>query len=140
MFVKLLDTRCKPVRKTPGSSGFDLKARVEHTTVIRPNQTTTIPLGFKISLPMGKELQIRSRSGMSLKGLCIANQPGTVDSDFRGEVTAIMINNSNSDFLINPYDRICQGVICDVDMSDLEFVDELDNTVRGEGKFGHTGV
>ena len=129
-----------PHRKTEGASGMDLYAAVEDTVVINPGEVSLIPTGIAIAVPAGYECQIRSRSGLSLKqGLFCLNSPGTVDSDYRGEIKVILANFSKEERMIKRGERIAQMVICSYEKVDLVEVHELDNTERGSGGFGSTG-
>jgi dUTP pyrophosphatase len=127
-----------PKYATPGSAGFDLAAiqQIE----IAPGETELVKTGLAVAVPHGFELQVRPRSGTSLKtGLRVANAPGTVDSDYRGEVCVIMTNIGNTTQIINAGDRIAQGVICPVYQIEFEETDTLDDTQRGSNGFGSTG-
>jgi dUTP pyrophosphatase len=129
-----------PAYSTSGSSGMDIRADVQEDNVILPNQTTLIPTGFYIEVPIGYEAQIRPRSGLAIKhNISILNTPGTIDSDYRGEVKIILTNFGREDFLIKRGDRIAQLVIAPVVQAEFEEVASLQQTVRGEGGFGHTG-
>ena len=144
---KLHEDAVVPKYGTPGAAGFDLVA-VEDT-YIKPGETKLVKTGFAIAVPEGYEMQVRPRSGLSLKtSLRVANSPGTVDSDFRGEVCVIAHNaagpygNQGGDLnaiVINKGDRIAQGVICPVMKVEFDVVDSLDETKRGEGGYGSTG-
>lgn len=128
-----------PKYATSGSSGLDLRANANAT--IARGRWALIPCGFRIQIPDGYEGQIRPRSGLAWKfGLTILNTPGTIDSDYRGEVKVIMMNLSQEDFEINRLDRIAQLVICPVIKATLIVVDDLDETERGSGGLGSTGV
>lgn len=129
-------------RKTPGSSGIDLFAAIN--SPIRLNiigAKALVPTGISIALPMGYEAQVRPRSGLSAKhGVTVLNTPGTVDSDYRGEIYVIMILLAQGKFTVEPGDRIAQLIINEITYPEIEYVDELDDTSRGEGGFGHTGL
>lgn len=130
-----------PAYATPGSSGMDVRAFLNHPIVLQPLERVLVPTGLYLQLPRGYECQIRPRSGMSLKhGITIANTPGTVDSDYRGEIGIIVINLSKDPFVINDGERICQMVITKYDRVEWEQVERIDETVRGDGAFGHSGV
>lgn len=130
-----------PAYATPGSSGMDVRAFVNHPIVLQPLERVLVPTGLYLQLPRGYECQIRPRSGLALKhGITIANAPGTVDSDYRGEVGIIVINLSKEPFVINDGERICQMVIARYDRVEWEQVDRIDETVRGDGGFGHSGT
>jgi dUTP pyrophosphatase len=126
-----------------GDSGFDLTAGIDKPITLEPNETKLVPNGFKLSIPNNTEVQVRSRSGLSLKhGIVVKNSPGTVDSGYRGEVATILYNSSDKPFTINPGDRIAQGVLCPILKARFTFVNdgELDSSTRGTGGFGSTGV
>jgi len=123
-----------------GASGMDLFAAVTEPVIIQPKEFELIPFGIKIAIPDGFEAQIRPRSGLSAKyGIGLLNSPGTVDSDYRGEVKVILFNFGKEPFVINRGDRIAQMVISSVVKAILIEQDQLDETSRGEGGFGHTG-
>lgn len=130
------------LRKTPGSSGFDLFAAIKKP--IRLNiigHRVTIPTGISVALPIGYECQVRPRSGLSHNhGVTVLNTPGTIDSDYRGEIGVIMVLLGQGKFTVEPGDRIAQLVINEVIYPEIEYVDELDDTSRGAGGFGHTGL
>ncbi len=130
-----------PKYMTSGSSGMDLFAAVDETVTIQPKEFDIIPLGIKISLPEGFEAQIRTRSGLAAKhGIGLLNSPGTIDSDYRGEIKVILFNFSNKPFIVNRGDRIAQMIIAQVVKANLLECDQLDDTERSEGGFGHTGI
>lgn len=129
-------------RKTPGSSGIDLFAAIN--SPIRLNiigHRVMIPTGISVAVPMGFENQVRPRSGLSHKhGVTVLNTPGTIDSDYRGEIGVIMVLTGKGKFTVEPGDRIAQLVVQEVIYPEIEYVDELDDTSRGAGGFGHTGL
>jgi len=128
-----------PRYMTDGAAGMDLFAALESAISLAPGDTTLVPCGFAIAIPRGYEGQVRPRSGLALKhGLSIPNAPGTIDSDYRGEVGVILINLGREPIRIEPDQRIAQLVICAVAQATLEVVEDLDDTNRGEGGFGHT--
>lgn len=130
-----------PCYETLSSAGMDVRASLNEPIVIQPMQRVLIPTGLRVQLPQGYEMQIRPRSGMALKhGITIANSPGTIDADYRGEIRIIVINLSQQPFVVNNGDRICQMVITRYSHVEWEQVDRLDETVRGDGAFGHTGI
>jgi dUTP pyrophosphatase len=130
-----------PSYATSGSSGMDIRANIEKEVILKPLERFLTPTGLFIELPEGYEAQIRPRSGMALKqGITCLNSPGTVDSDYRGELKIILINLSNEVQVINKGDRIAQMVIAKTENAELFLVQQLNDTVRGEGGFGHTGV
>lgn len=129
-----------PSYATDGSAGMDICAAVEADVVLEPGQTTLIPSGFAIALPQGYEAQIRPRSGLAVKHqVGILNAPGTIDSDYRGEVKVILTNFGTKNFVVRRGDRIAQMVIARYARASWEERDELDQTERGSGGFGHTG-
>lgn len=126
---------------TKGSAGIDLRANNENPEIIKPGETKLIPTGIAIALPNGYEAQIRPRSGLALKNsLTVLNTPGTIDSDYRGEIGIILINHGKKDYIVENGARIAQMVIAKYEQVELEFVKELDETKRGSGGFGSTGV
>lgn len=130
-----------PCVMTKGSAGMDVYANVNEQTVINPGTIKLIPTGIAISLPEGYEAQIRPRSGLALKhGISIVNTPGTIDSDYRGEIQIILINFGSQPFTINRGDRIAQMVINKIELPQVIEVEELDKTKRGDGGFGSTGL
>jgi dUTP pyrophosphatase len=130
-----------PSYATAGSAGMDIRANVELPITLQPLERYLVPTGLFIELPEGYEAQIRPRSGLALKqGITCLNSPGTVDSDYRGELKVILINLSNTTQVINNGDRIAQMVIAKTAIAELFVVQQLNDTVRGEGGFGHTGV
>lgn len=130
-----------PTYETHGSAGMDVRAELDAPITLAPLQRTLIPTGLRVQLPIGYELQVRPRSGLALKhGLSIVNTPGTVDSDYRGEIGIIVINLSNDPYTIQPGERIAQFVITQYTRVEWESTDRLDETKRGDGAFGHTGT
>ena len=120
---------------------MDVHARLDSPVVLAPLQRALIPTGLRIQLPAGYECQIRPRSGLALKhGVSLVNTPGTIDADYRGEIGVILINLSDTPFTVNPGERIAQMVVKECVRVEWEPVGRLDDTVRGEGGFGHTGV
>lgn len=120
---------------------MDVRAFLSHPIVLHPLERVLVPTGLYIQLPEGYECQIRPRSGLALKhGISLANTPGTVDADYRGEIGVIVINLSKEPFVINDGERICQMVISRYERVAWEPVEKIDETVRGEGAFGHTGT
>ena len=128
-----------PGYKTAGAAGMDIHAANAEPVIIPAGERATIPTGFAVAVPDGYEAQVRSRSGLARDGIVIANSPGTVDADYRGEVQIIVANHTAQDFVIHSGDRIAQLVIAPVVMAEWEVVDELPTTTRGAGGFGHTG-
>jgi len=128
-----------PARQTPQSAGMDLHAKIDVT--IKPGERTLVPTGIRVALPFGYEAQVRPRSGLAYKyGVTMANAPGTIDADYRGEVGVLLINLGHEDFAVKRGHRIAQMVIAKVEMVEFEEVAELPTTERGAGGFGSTGV
>lgn len=120
---------------------MDLRANLDEPVTLHPMERRLIPTGLHIALPEGFEAQVRPRSGLALKhGLTVLNSPGTIDADYRGEIGVVLINLSQNDFVINDGERIAQMVIARHEQADLVVVEALDETERGEGGYGHTGV
>jgi len=129
-----------PIYKTAGSSGMDLVAYIKKKIIINPSKTAIIPTGIAIATPKNYEIQIRPRSGLAAKkGISVLNTPGTVDSDYRGEIKIILINLSKKSFIVKSGDRIAQMILCPVAKGKLREVKNLPKTVRGKGGFGSTG-
>lgn len=142
MKLKIVNTSSNelPIYATKGSAGMDLRANLQEDVVIAPGERKLIPTGLKISLPVGYEAQIRPRSGLALKkGITVLNSPGTVDSDFIGEIGIILINHGEESFTVANGDRIAQMVIAKHETVEFEQVESLDETERGSGGFGSTG-
>ena len=130
-----------PDYQTEGSSGFDLLAACEEAIVISPGDRVLVPTGIAVSLPLGTELQVRPRSGLAVKyGVTLLNTPGTIDSDYRGEIKVILINFGKENFSITRGMRIAQAIFSEVIKAKLLVADTLDATCRGVGGFGHTGT
>lgn len=130
-----------PAYETEGAAGMDLKAWLTEPVTLKPGQHKMIPTGISIELPAGYEAQIRARSGLAAKkGIGLVNGIGTIDCDYRGEIKIILINWGEEDFVINNGDRIAQMVIAKYERITWQEADELDNTERGSGGFGHTGI
>ena len=130
-----------PAYATEQSAGMDLRADIEQPVTLRPLERRLIPTGLHIALPQGYEAQVRPRSGLALKhGITVLNTPGTIDADYRGEIGVVLVNLSNEDFVVNPGERVAQMVIAQYEQAVLQTVDTLDETERGEGGYGHTGV
>ena len=130
-----------PAYATPQSAGMDLRANLEEPVTLRPLERRLIPTGLHIALPEGYEAQVRPRSGLALKyGLTVLNTPGTIDADYRGEIGVVLVNLSQQDFVVNDGERIAQMVIARHEQADLVLVEALDETERGEGGYGHTGI
>ena len=130
-----------PAYETPSSAGMDVRARLDSPVTLQPLQRALIPTGLRIQLPQGYECQVRPRSGLALKhGISLVNTPGTIDADYRGEIGIIVINLSDQPYTITDGERIAQLVIKEYVHVTWEQVDRIDETERGEGGFGHTGV
>ncbi len=130
-----------PAYATIQSAGMDLKANIEEPVTIAPLQRVMVPTGLSIALPEGTEAQIRPRSGLAAKhGVTVLNSPGTIDADYRGEIKVILVNLSDTPFIVNPGERIAQMVIARYEHVEWDEVETLDGTDRGEGGFGSTGL
>ena len=130
-----------PSYESEGASGLDLRAAVDQDLTLQPGEIRLVPTGFAISLPVGYEAQIRPRSGLALKhGVGMVNSPGTIDSDYRGEIGLVLINWGKAPLVIRRGDRIAQMVVTRVSRAEVLEVDRLETTARGEGGFGHSGV
>lgn len=143
LYVKIINKGKQPLPNyaTSMSAGMDLRANIEEVLVLKPLERVLVPTGLYIQLPKGYEAQIRPRSGLALKyGITVLNTPGTIDADYRGELKVLLVNFSTTNFKINPGERIAQMVISTYAKVELKIVDQLDETQRGEGGYGHTGV
>lgn len=130
-----------PAYATPQSAGMDIRANISQPVTLRPMERRLIPTGLYIALPQGYEAQIRPRSGLALKhGVTVLNSPGTIDADYRGELMVLLVNLSAEDFVVNDGERIAQMVVARHETVDFAEVSELDETERGAGGYGHTGV
>lgn len=130
-----------PAYATPQSAGMDMRANIEAPIVLQPMERRIIPTGLFMALPPGYEAQVRPRSGLALKhGITVLNTPGTIDADYRGEIGVLLVNLSAQPFTIEPGERIAQMVIARYEQAEIELVEELDDTERGAGGYGHTGV
>ena len=130
-----------PAYATPQSAGMDLRANLESPVVLQPMERRLIPTGLYIALPPGYEAQVRPRSGLALKhGITVLNSPGTIDADYRGEVGVLLINLSHEPFTVNDGERIAQMVVARHEQAAFEPVELLDETERGAGGYGHTGM
>ena len=141
--IKVVNTGLQPLPAyaTPDSAGMDLRASIDAPVELQPLQRRLIPTGLRIALPTGYEAQIRPRSGLALKhGITVLNSPGTIDSDYRGEVGVLLCNLSDTPFTVNPGERIAQMVVARYEQAVFVPVDTLDTTARGEGGYGHTGI
>ena len=142
MRVKIINksNNALPAYETASSAGMDLRAFIDADVVLKPFERKLIPTGLYIELPDGYEAQIRPRSGLAIKsGITVLNSPGTIDADYRGEIKVILINLSNQEFTIKSGERICQMVIAKHEKAEFIEVEEISETERGAGGFGHTG-
>ena len=141
ILVKKFDKNIKlPTYKTSGSSGMDLMAYIKNKITINPDKTAMISTGITVAIPKNYEIQIRPRSGLAAKkGISVLNTPGTVDSDYRGEIKIILINLSKKLFVVKSGDRIAQMILCPVAKGKFKEVKKLPRTIRGKGGFGSTG-
>jgi len=140
--IKIVNTSANPLPQyaTNGSSGMDIRASLDIPVTLQPLQRTLIPTGLFVEIPTGYEIQIRPRSRLAIKqGITCLNTPGTIDSDYRGEIKIILINLSSEEHVINPGDRIAQMIIQKIERAALEQVEILNETERAAGGFGHTG-
>lgn len=141
--IKVINRGHQPLPEyaTEQSAGMDLRANIDGPITLRPLERRLIPTGLHIALPVGYEAQVRPRSGLALKkGITVLNSPGTIDADYRGEIMVLLINFSQQDFVINDGERIAQMVLAKHEQCDFIEVEELDETERGAGGYGHTGV
>ena len=141
VLVKKLNPKVElPKYKTDGSSGLDLMAFIENPMTIMPNTSALIPTGISVAVSNDLEIQIRPRSGLAAKSnITVLNTPGTIDSDYRGEIKIILFNHGKENFVVNNKDRVAQMILTPVVKIEFEEVDELPNTIRGSGGFGSTG-
>ena len=141
VLIKKLDPTVElPTYKTDGASGMDLMALLNEPINLKPNSSCLVPTGLAVAFSNDFEIQIRPRSGLAAKNsISVLNTPGTIDSDYRGEIKVILYNHGKNDFLINNKDRIAQMILTPVIKMDLEETDDLPETIRGEGGFGSTG-
>ncbi|GHT13987.1 deoxyuridine 5'-triphosphate nucleotidohydrolase [Bacteroidia bacterium] len=143
MIVKIINQskHALPAYETLHSAGMDLRANIDTPITLGALERTLVPTGLFIELPVGYEAQIRPRSGLAIKhGISLVNTPGTIDADYRGEIKVILVNLSNTPFVINDGERICQMVVAKHERVEWEQTGELNETVRGAGGFGHTGA
>jgi dUTP pyrophosphatase len=141
VLIKKLDPAVKlPIYKTNGASGMDLMAFIKETIIIKTKTSFLVPTGLSVAFSEDYEIQVRPRSGLAAKNnITVLNSPGTIDSDYRGEIKVIIYNHGNHDFTINNGDRIAQMILAPVVKMELEETNELPETLRGEGGFGSTG-
>jgi len=143
MKIKIVNTSKHelPAYETDASAGMDLRANLDTPVVLRSLERFLVPTGLFIELPFGFEAQIRPRSGLAIKkGITLLNSPGTIDADYRGEIKIILVNLSNDEFVINDGERIAQMIISKVEKAEWVAVEILEETSRGAGGFGHTGI
>jgi len=143
MEIKVVNKGHQPLPQyaTAQSAGMDLRANIEEPIVLKPMERRLIPTGLYIALPEGYEAQVRPRSGLAFKkGITVLNSPGTIDADYRGEIGVLLINLSQEEFVVNDGERIAQMVIARHEQGEFIEVDVLNETERGEGGYGHTGV
>ena len=143
MKIKVVNKGHQPLPQyaTPQSAGMDLRANLDEPITLKPMERRLIPTGLHIALPAGYEAQIRPRSGLALKkGITVLNSPGTIDADYRGEIGVLLINLSQEAFIVNDGERIAQMIIARHEQGEFVAVEVLDETERGEGGYGHTGV
>lgn len=141
--IKIVNKSHHPLPKysTASSAGMDLRANIEDQLILKPFQRALIPTGLFIALPEGYEAQVRPRSGLALKhGVTVLNTPGTIDADYRGEIGVILINLGQEEFIINDGERVAQMVVAKYEQAELVAVETLNETERGDGGFGHSGV
>jgi dUTP pyrophosphatase len=139
--VHVLDEELIPTYATPSSAGCDARASIAQNLTILPGTSAIVPTGLKVELPEGYEIQVRPRSGFAAKNqVTVLNTPGTIDADYRGEICVILINHGKEPFVITPKMRIAQLVLAPVVQAEFVRQDTLTTTLRGEGKFGHTGA
>ena len=141
VLVKKLKPSVKlPSYKTDGASGMDLMAYIDKSIELKPGESCLVPTGLSVAFPEQYEIQIRPRSGLAAKNnISVLNTPGTIDSDYRGELKIILFNHSNENFIINKNDRVAQMVLTPIIKMELEETSELPDSIRGEGGFGSTG-
>ena len=141
VLIKKLSPEVKlPSYKTSGASGMDLMAFISSPIIVKPNSSQLVPTGISLAFSENYEIQIRPRSGLAAKNnISVLNTPGTIDSDYRGELKVIIYNHGDNDFVINNNDRVAQMILTPVIKMEFQEVDELPDTIRGEGGFGSTG-
>jgi dUTP pyrophosphatase len=140
--IKIVNNSANPLPQyaTDGASGMDVRAALNFPLTLQPLERTLVPTGLFVEIPLGYEIQVRPRSGLAIKhGITCLNTPGTIDSDYRGEIKIILINLSAVEQVINPGDRIAQMIVQKVERAELERVEFLNETARADGGFGHTG-
>lgn len=143
MKVKIVNKSKHPLPEyaTAGAAGVDLRANIDAPITLAPGERKLIPTGIYIGLPDGYEAQVRPRSGLALKhGISVCNTPGTIDPDYSGQIGVVLINHGQENFIVNDGERIAQMIISKFERAEWDVVEELDETERGEGGYGHTGV
>jgi len=143
MKVKIVNKSKHPLPQyaTAGAAGVDLRANIDAPITLAPGERKLIPTGIYIGLPDGYEAQVRPRSGLALKhGISVCNTPGTIDPDYSGQIGVVLINHGQENFIVNDGERIAQMIISKFERAEWDVVEELDETERGEGGYGHTGV
>jgi dUTP pyrophosphatase len=139
--IQVIDEELIPLYATPFASGCDARAAIAEPLIIAPGTSALVPAGIKVALPEGYEIQVRPRSGFAVKNqVTVLNTPGTIDSDYRGEICIILINHGKADFVVTPKMRIAQLVLSPVIQAEFVRHESLSVTQRGEGRFGHTGA
>jgi dUTP pyrophosphatase len=139
--IHVLDEELIPTYATPFAAGCDARASISESMTILPGTSALVPTGIKVEIPIGYEIQVRPRSGFALKNqVTVLNTPGTIDSDYRGEIGVILINHGKDPFIVTPKMRIAQLVLAPVIQAEFIRQESLSTTKRGEGKFGHTGA
>lgn len=141
--IKVINKSANPLPEyaTEGASGMDLRADISASIVLKPQERMLIPTGIYLEIPLGFEAQVRPRSGLAVnKGITCLNSPGTIDSDYRGELKVLLINLSGEEQVLHPGDRIAQMVFVKIEIAALTMVQQLNDTVRAAGGFGHTGI
>ena len=141
VLIKKLNSKVQlPKYKTDGSSGMDLMAFIENPIKIKPHESSLIPTGISIAIPEDTEVQIRPRSGLAAKSsISVLNTPGTIDSDYRGEIKVILFNHGKEEFIINNNDRVAQMILMPIIKAEFQEIEDLPKTLRGSGGFGSTG-
>lgn len=143
MKIKIVNKSKHPLPQyaTAGAAGVDLRANIDAPITLAPGERKLIPTGIYIGLPDGYEAQVRPRSGLALKhGISVCNTPGTIDPDYSGQIGVVLINHGQENFIVNDGERIAQMIISKFERTEWDVVEELDETERGEGGYGHTGV
>jgi len=143
MKIKIVNKSNHPLPEyaTAGAAGVDLRANIDAPITLAPGERKLIPTGIYIGLPDGYEAQVRPRSGLALKhGISVCNTPGTIDPDYSGQIGVVLINHGQENFIVNDGERIAQMIISKFERAEWDVVEELDETERGEGGYGHTGV